>query len=270
MSEQNAFHLSANAAKTYELQRVPAIFGPMAEATLDAITLPACREILDVACGTGAMTRAVAARLSTPCHFTGCDLNPAMIEVARTSAPDDRHTFDWIAALAASMPLEDGSVDLAVCQHGLQFFPDKPAALGEMNRILKTGGRMVITCWRSVPPFFEVVAGILRRHLGEAAAATSVKPFIWNDADEIAALISDAGFECGPPDTLRVARRLPGDRETMRAELLSTPNEPALRAAGDDVVDAIVREILEGVAHFREGDMLVMPQEAHLFEATSR
>ena len=270
MSQDNAFQLSANAAETYELQRVPAIFGPMAEATLDAITLPACRKVLDVACGTGAMTRAVAARLSTPCHLTGCDLNPAMIEVARASTPEGLHTFDWIAASADSMPLDDGSVDLAFCQHGLQFFPDKPAALGEINRVLRTGGRVVITCWRSIPRFFEVVAGILGRHLGEAAAATSVKPFIWNDADEIAALIRDAGFECGPPDTLRVARRLPADPETMRAELLSTPNEPVLRAAGDKVIDAIVSKILEGVAHFREGDMLVMPQEAHLFDATSR
>lgn len=100
MSDQNVFHLSTSAAETYEAQRVPAIFGPMAEATLEAIELPACREVLDVACGTGAMARAVAARLSRPCHVTGCDLNPAMIEVAKASTPDGLHTFDWIAAPA--------------------------------------------------------------------------------------------------------------------------------------------------------------------------
>jgi ubiquinone/menaquinone biosynthesis C-methylase UbiE len=127
MSRSDAFHLSTVAAESYERQRVPAIFGPMAEATLDAVSLPQARTVLDVACGTGVMARAVGRRLTAPARIVGCDLNPAMIEVARAHTPDGPHRHEWHAAPADAMPLEDGEVDLAFCQHGLQFFPDKPA-----------------------------------------------------------------------------------------------------------------------------------------------
>jgi len=270
MSDANAFHLSDKAAETYETQRVPAIFGPMAEATLDAIELPACSSFLDVACGTGAMARAVAARLAEPCRIVGCDLNAAMIDVARAHTPESPHKFEWIVAPAQSMPLEDESFDLGFCQHGLQFFPDKPAALHEIKRALRPRARLVITCWRAIPPFFDVVADVLRHHLGDTAATTAVRPFTWNDAEEIGSLISDAGFDCGAPKMLPVARRMPAHQQTMVAEILATPNEQALRASGQETVSIIAAEILQGVEGFREGDTLVMPQEAHLFEATAK
>lgn len=269
MSHGNTFHLSTVAAETYERQRVPAIFGPMAEATLDAISLPSARTVLDVACGTGVMARAVGARLTAPARIVGCDLNPAMVEVARAHTPRGPHRYEWIEAPAQSMPLGAGEFDLAFCQHGLQFFPDKPAALGEMRRTLKPGAVLVVTCWKAIPPFFAEVAKVLRSHVGDAAAATAVRPFTWNDADEIRALIAAAGFSVAAPKALSVARRLRADPAVMRDELLSTPNEPALRAAGEAVLDAIVSEVLEAVAAFREGERLAMPQEALLFEAVT-
>ncbi|TPW26199.1 methyltransferase domain-containing protein [Martelella alba] len=270
MSAPNAFDLSENAAQTYENQRVPAIFGPMAEATLNAIELPTCKTILDVACGTGAMARAVAARLTEPCRIVGCDLNHAMIDVARANTNDGIHSFEWVAAPVQSMPFCDGDFDLAFCQHGLQFFPDKPAALRETRRVLGVGAMLVISCWRAVPPFFEVVADVYRTYLDETAATTAIRPFIWNDAEEIGNLISEAGFDCQVPKGLPVARRMPADQETMVAEILATPNEAALRASGQDSVELIASEILKGAEVFRQGETLVMPQEAHLFVAIAR
>lgn len=270
MAQSNAFHLSTAAAETYEKQRVPAIFGPMATATLDAVSLPSPGTVLDVACGTGVMARAVGERLTTPARIVGCDLNPAMIEVARANTPGGPHRFEWIEAPAQSMPLEDGEVDLAFCQHGLQFFPDKPAALSEIRRTLSPGALLVVTCWKAIPPFFAVVANVLKNHIGDAAAVTAVQPFTWNDADEIRQLIATAGFSVAAPDSLSVSRRLRGDMTIMRDELLSTPNEPALRAVGGEVINVIVSEILDAVAHFRDGDLLVMPQEALLFKAVAR
>ena len=95
MNEKNRFDLSTSAAENYESQKVPAIFGPMAEATLDAIGLPAGADVLDVACGTGAVARAVAARLPQPSRIVGADLNPAMIEIARQRTPAGAHSFGW-------------------------------------------------------------------------------------------------------------------------------------------------------------------------------
>jgi ubiquinone/menaquinone biosynthesis C-methylase UbiE len=269
MAEKNQFHLSSSAAQSYARQKVPAIFGPMAEATLDAISLPNSAQVLDVACGTGAVARAVGLRLSEPSQIVGADLNPAMIEIARLESPEGPHTFRWVDAPAESMPFDDATFDLVFCQQGLQFFPDKPAALDEIRRVICPGGRLVLTCWAAIPPFFLVVADVLRRHIDEVAATKAIGPFVWNDAKHIGSLIADAGFQFPEPSPLPIARRMSATPEAMREEILATPNEPALRAAGETVVGNIVSEILQGVECYRTRETLTMPQQAHLFQATA-
>ncbi len=269
MSEKNQFNLSSNAAESYERQKVPAIFAPMAEATLDTIPLPLRANVLDVACGTGAVARAIASRLEKPSKITGADLNPSMVEIARQNIPSGNHEFEFVVASADAMPFEDSGFDLVFCQHGLQFFPNKQAALAEMRRVVRKGGKLILTCWAGIPPMFEVTQDVIGRHIGEAAASTVVAPFVWNDSAHIGALITQAGFECPAAAALAVDRTMLASPEAMREELLATPNEPALRAAGDEIINLIVSEILEGVAQYKKGKTLCMPQVAHLFQATA-
>lgn len=269
MTGKNEFHLTDSAAENYERQKVPAIFAPMAEATLNAISLPGTASVLDVACGTGAVARALARRLTQPSRIAGIDLNPAMIEIAKRREPEGPHEFQWLAASATSLPFADATFDLVFCQQGLQFFPDKPAALAEIRRVMKDNARLVLTCWAAIPPFFQIVSAVLRRHIGEEAAAKVVAPFVWNDRDYIRGLVAKAGFDCRPASVLPVIRVMSASPEAMREEILATPNEPALRAAGDAAIDSAVSEILAAVAHFRKGQALAMPQEALLFEASA-
>ena len=270
MSQENSFQLSLGAAEIYDSQRVPAIFGPLAEATLDRLELPQSATVLDVACGTGVMARAVARRLKGNSLISGVDLNPAMIEVCRRQAPAGRHEFSWYVASVEELPFSDSMFDLVFCQQGLQFFPDKSRALREMRRVATHDGRLILTCWAAIPPYFEVVAEVLERRLSPETARVAVNPFKWNDAEHIRDLIAQAGFESPPPAPLPVARRMSGSPQTMRDELLSTPNEEALRGLPDGELDVIVSEVLDGVSRFREGDLLVMPQRAHLFECLAR
>jgi len=269
MPEKNQFHLSTKAAENYECQSVPAIFTPMAEATLSAISLPRRVHVLDVACGTGAVARAVASRLTEPSKIVGADLNPAMVEIANQSVSNDRHDFEFLIAPADALPFGDETFEIVFCQHGLQFFPDKPASLAEMRRVMQVNGKLIVTCWAAIPPFFQVVREVLARHLGEDEAKTAVAPFIWNDGAQISSLIAAAGFKCPEPTQLNVDRKLSAAPEAMRRGLLTTPNEAALLAAGEDTIDTIVSEVLDGVAKYREGQMLMMPQQAHLFQAVA-
>jgi len=267
MPEKNTFHLSTNAAESYERHKVPAIFAPMAAATLEAISLPRRAHVLDVACGTGAVARAVAARLIEPSKIVGADLNPAMVEIARKNISNGIHVFEFVAAPAEAMPFGEDTFDLVFCQHGLQFFPDKPASLAEMRRITQADGILIVTCWSAIPPFFQVVRDVLDRHLGEEAAKKAVAPFVWNDSAHIRSLIAAAGFECPEPSQLNVNRKMSASPEAMRGEILATPNEAALLKAGEDTIKAIVSEILTGVEQYRDGEILNMPQKAHLFRA---
>ena len=83
------------------------------------------------------------------------------------------------------------------------------------------------------------------------------------------AVMVSAGFSRTAPSVLPVFRRMPASLEAVRDEILASPNEPALRAAGDATLERIVSEILAGVERFREGEMLAMPQQAHLFDVTA-
>ncbi|MGI9353998.1 MAG: class I SAM-dependent methyltransferase [Rhizobiaceae bacterium] len=239
MKKSDQFQLSDNAAESYQRQKVPAIFAPMAEATLSAIVLPLGASVLDVACGTGAVARAVAARLDESSNITGADLNSAMIEVARQNIPADVHEHNFVVASADKMPFADSEFDLVFCQHGLQFFPDKPAALAEIRRVARLGGKLIITCWAGIPPMFQVVQDVLGRHIGETAANSAVAPFVWNDDALISSLIREAGFNCSDPDAIAVDRTMPASPAAMREEILATPNEPALRAAGEVAINSL-------------------------------
>jgi len=270
MAEPNAFHLSVSAAEIYDLQRVPAIFGPMAEATLERIGPLSGGRILDVACGTGAVAKAIGRRSSSASRITGADLNGAMIAVAREKTPEDIHEYNWVEAPAEKMPFEAGSFDLVFCQQGLQFFPDKEAALREMRRVSANAGRLIVTCWAETPPFFEIVAEALRRHLGEGAAQKAVKPFAWNDETVITGLIGAAGFDCPSPERLEVTRVLAAEPASIQTELLSSPYEPELRAAGEDVISALTTEIFDAIGHFRDDNAFRMPQVTYLIQAVAR
>lgn len=245
------------------------LFGPMTEQMLDIIALPAGGDVLDVACGTGVISRGIAGRLSEPSRLVGADINSAMIEVAKRRAPAGAHAFEWHVAPADDMPFEDSSFDPAFCQQGIQFFPDKPAALAEMRRVLRIGGRLILNCWAAVPPAVAVIEEVLRRRLNEEVAWNAVAPFALRDEAIIGGMIADAGFDLAPPRCLEVFRRMPATLQAMRSDLLASPNEASLLALGDAGIEEIVQEILDGLEHFRRDDMLALPQEAHLFDATA-
>ena len=139
---QESFQLKGSAAAIYEEQKVKAIFGPLAIATLDAVTISDADTILDVACGTGIMARSVRERLGPSARISGADLNEGMIDTAHALTSDDPGGFDWRIADATNMPFEDASFSVVFCQQGIQFFPDDMAAVTEMRRVMMKDGRL--------------------------------------------------------------------------------------------------------------------------------
>ena len=189
MSEGNLFHLSTAAAETYENQKVRSVFGPLAKATMEAIALPRGARVIDVACGTGIISRLVVDYLPGEGRIVGSDLNPAMIEVARKTMPTTRHRVDWLACDVTHLPFDEGVFDRAFCQQGLQFFPDKPSALAEIRRVLAPGGKLILTSWRTISPLFQAVSDSLQRRVSETSAKQALAPFSFRDCELIPACI---------------------------------------------------------------------------------
>ena len=115
--------------------------------------------MLDAACGTGVVARYAAPRAG---HVVGVDVNAGMLAVAARIAPQ----LEWVQADVAALPFADGAFDLVLCEQGLQFMPDRAAALAELQRVLAPGGRIVASVWRGLEhnPGVRDLRGRARRH----------------------------------------------------------------------------------------------------------
>jgi ubiquinone/menaquinone biosynthesis C-methylase UbiE len=240
-----------NAAESYERYFVPVIGGPLAADLVELAAIRPGERVLDVACGTGVVTRLVAARTGAEGTVAGVDLNPGMLSVARAAPPADT-AIDWYEARAETMPLPDEAFDVALCQLGLQFIEDKAAALGEMRRVLVPGGRLLISVAGPTPPIFAVLEAALARQLGPGVAAFVRAVFSLHDPSELGDLLADAGF------TAVVARRsektlqLPPPDEFLWQYVESTPLAAAAADLDDDGRIELEREVVGRWRHFVE------------------
>jgi SAM-dependent methyltransferase len=173
MSQSERWHLGGNAAEVYETELVPAIFAPWAPLLVAKAALRHGERVLDVACGTGVVTRLAAEQVGTGGHVVGVDLNPGMLPRARASSLPGGTAVEWREGDAGALPFSAASFDAVFCQLGLQYFPERQQAAREMYRILKPGGRLVVPVWRALAhsPGFAALAAALERHVSTAAAA---------------------------------------------------------------------------------------------------
>lgn len=182
------------AAESYERYFVPLIGAPVAADLVDAAMPRPGERVLDVACGTGVVTRLAAERVGKEGTVAGLDPNPGMLEVAQEAASPDT-SIRWHRAPAEEIPLPDESFDLVLCGMGVQFFSDKQAGLREIRRVLVPGGRLAASLPGPTPPPFTIMAEELTRHIGPEAASFVHAVFSLHDPDEIRTLTTDAGFE---------------------------------------------------------------------------
>lgn len=131
--------------KLYETHLVPLIFEPYAADLSDRIKSRRVTRLLEVAAGTGVVTRALAAVLDPGASIVATDLNQAMLDEA--AAVGTTRPVEWRQADAMALPFRDGEFDALVCQFGAMFFPDKPKAFAEARRVLKPGGTFIFSVW---------------------------------------------------------------------------------------------------------------------------
>jgi SAM-dependent methyltransferase len=263
---KDGYDLGAEAARIYEEQKVRAIFAPLAEATLDALEPTADEALLDIACGIGVVARTARRRLGARARIAGADLNEHMIAVAREVCGQDCD-IDFRVAPVEAMPFEDGAFTLAICQQGLQFFPDEDAALAEARRLLAPGGRLAITIWAGPSPLFSGLAEAIARHVDDAVAEKSLAPFSYSDHAALPGRLVVAGFAAAAARDVTVSRRIVAPETAIRKEIMGNPIGPDVAAGGDEVIEAVVRDTLAAVAAYRVGDELIVPQTAILYIA---
>jgi SAM-dependent methyltransferase len=129
----------------YERYLVPLIFEPYARDLAARVASKSCTRILEIAAGTGVVTRAMASALPGTVAIVATDLNQPMLDYAASLKIE--RPVQWRQADAMKLPFDDASFDAVVCQFGAMFFPDKSKAFAEARRVLRPGGTFFFNVW---------------------------------------------------------------------------------------------------------------------------
>ncbi|HEY1382086.1 MAG TPA: methyltransferase domain-containing protein [Dongiaceae bacterium] len=188
----NTTHASRTPAEIYDEMFVPALFAHWAPVMCDIARIETGHRVLDVACGTGALTRAVLARVGPRGMVVGLDPNQDMLSVARRRSGD----IAWREGKAEAIPFPDAHFDAVVSQFGFMFFEDRPRALREMIRVLRPGCRLAVAVCDAVEnsPGYAAFADLLQRLFGRDIADAFRAPFVLGDPKMLRAICEKAGI----------------------------------------------------------------------------
>jgi SAM-dependent methyltransferase len=183
--------LTSSAAEVYDEFYLPALFEEWPARLVAAADLEPGSRVLDVACGTGVLTIAAAKAVSPDGSAVGLDLNAGMLAVAGRKAPE----IEWREAPAEALPFDAEEFDAVVSQFGLMFFEDQRAAIREMWRVLRPGGRLALAVWDSLDnnPGYRAVTTLLARLFGDDVAELLRAPYALGDTRLIETLLTDSG-----------------------------------------------------------------------------
>jgi SAM-dependent methyltransferase len=262
------FQLEGDAAERYERWTVPFWLGPWVPGLLDLGALRVGERVLDVATGTGVVARPAARRVAPRGTVTGLDLNAGMLEVARRLPLPPGLTIDWREGSAVDLPFTDGAFDVVLCQQGVQFFPDRPKALGEMRRVLTSAGRVAVSVWTGPSPYISALREGLERYVGAEAAISGAVARSVGDADELCGLLRDAGFRDVVVHHVRMTLRLPAPEEFVPKHPSALPAAGLIAAAGDEARAALVAHMKKATRAYVDGYGLAVPEEVNV--ATGR
>jgi ubiquinone/menaquinone biosynthesis C-methylase UbiE len=267
MAQEGQWQVAGSAPEIYERELVPAVFGVWAPILVELAQPRTGERVIDIACGTGIIARTAATRVGPAGAVVGIDLNPGMLGVARSLSSTG--SLQWQEASADKLPFPDGSFDVVYCQLGLQFFPDRAAALHEMRRVSSANGRLALMVWRGIQesPGFAVLADALEKHIGLAAAAIMRAPFGLSNADELEALVRAAGFQ----DVVVLQRngtvRFPSVERFVLSYIAGSPLAGPVSKADDAAREALITDVRNALRNYTSNTGLAFPIAAHLLSA---
>jgi SAM-dependent methyltransferase len=211
--------------RLYESRLVPLLFEPYAADLAARVAARAPGSVLEIAAGTGAVTRELAARLPASASIVATDLNPPMLEQA--AARGTPRPVEWRTADAMRLPFGDESFDAVVCQFGVMFFPDRGRAYAEARRVLRNRGAFVFSTWDRIAD--NELAACVQDALAELFPGDPPRfmertPHGYYDTARIARDVSDGGFVAAPRiERLTLRSRGASARDVAEAFCQGTP-----------------------------------------------
>ena len=211
--------------KLYDTHLVPLIFEPYAADLANRLSSRPLSRVLEIAAGTGVVTRALAFVLPESVVIVATDLNQAMLDHA--AAVGTKRTVEWHQADAMQLPFQDGTFDAVVCQFGVMFFPEKSKAFSEARRMLRPGGVFIFNVWDRISEneFADTVTTALESLFPEDPPRFMARtPHGYHDRRTIEEDLVNGGFIASPRiDTVAARSQATSSRVPAIAYCQGTP-----------------------------------------------
>jgi SAM-dependent methyltransferase len=259
-------NFSGSIPRSYDERLGPLLFEPYAAEVARRVPASALR-VLEVACGTGIVTRHLHAVLPAAATLVATDLNQAMVDYARAALPAER--IAWQVADAQDLPFGDESFDAVVFQFGLMFLPDRPRGFREARRVLVPGGVLLATVWLPTHehPAVAAMETVLRELFPEDPPRFLDTPYGYNDAARIRADAAAGGFGEIELETVRFQTTAPSALEFAKGFVYGTPLTHNLKQRGADL-DAVAGAIARSAAGVGGSDPFTLDVAAIVITAT--
>lgn len=266
MSESSDWNVPGSSYEIYENIFIPAMMGDWPP-RLVALTKPQPGEhILDVACGTGVVTRFAAKLVGPDGRVVGLDLSPEMLKIARMIKPDGQQlpVIEWDEGDVNALPYENETFDIVCCAFGFMFFPDRIAALKEIRRVLKPGGRMALSVWGSISkcPGQLAMKESWEKYIGTDTAARILRQHVLSDPETVQSLVQDAGFR-----NVSVQPTMGDVHMSSPEQLVRSYCAMAGISADDETKAEVIGYVISALQPYITPEGLVYPIEAILASA---
>lgn len=221
----------------------PAWFGAFGADLVQRLPDRGAGDVLEIACGTGLVTRRLRERIDGARRLVASDVSPVMLEYARKGL-SDRPGIEWREADAGRLPFGAGEFGVVVCAFGLMFVPDKRAAFREARRVLKGGGTFLFNVWDRIQdnPAAAINAEVIEGLFPGDAEVRFRTPYEMHDPESLRGLLHEAGFREERIEKKRVEVDGVSARRIAIGQIRGTPRSLLLERRGvslDDVVEKV-------------------------------
>ena len=223
--------------------------------------------VLELAAGTGIVTRQLRDLLDESCVLTATDLSEDMLASSRAKF-DSGERVAFQQADAMQLPFDDASYDVVCCQFGVMFFPDKEASFREVRRVLKPGGRYIFNTWGSLEenPFARVAFGTTEKIFPDDPPGFYKMPFSYHDPEEVVATLQRAELKVSWHQ-LDVLKAVPSFDDFSQGLVYGNPLAGEVRDRGGVEPEAVRMAIADALREELGSEPTEMPLRARVFEA---
>ena len=253
-------------AANYQGFLAPGMFTPFAARLIADLGIEPGAAVLDVACGTGVVARLAARATGRSGTVTGVDIGEPMLAVARCQeAEPDSAPITYLEGSALDLPLADRSFDVATCHHGFQFFPDRVAAIQELRRVLRPGGRVAIACWTGLEemPVWSAIRDALQLHVGEEAGQMMTSPFAVS-ASELRDLLETGDFTDVAVERVELPASFAAVADFGARVIAAGPVAALFNQAPPAAREAVAAAVTEVVDQHTDADIVSFPMYSNI------